>query len=192
MEEKWQPAGSRSVQTLFSLTLVKMNWYEINVLIFKSACFLWAHFWNITRHYLHCLLCIIKYRYNYSPAAEQHIQQSVLDLPDWHQCIRCRLPLGVHRYEEGRLACLPVTLSAVDLFLCVRQLPAAAQGYRKRESARWKERECGSEWVGRDFSSSGFSVIVSAFLASYSRMMLFFKHSHCFKLLDPQPFSLSC
>lgn len=86
-----------------------------------------------------CFLYI--YRYNNSPAAEQHIQQSVLDLPVRHQCIRCWFPLGVHRYEERWLVGLQITLSG--LFPCVDLLSASSY-YRVIKKIRG---DCWSGWL---------------------------------------------
>lgn len=55
------------------------------------------------------------HRYDNPTAAEQHIQQPVLDLPVWHQRLCCWLPFGVHRYEERCPVSLLVTFSPLSL-----------------------------------------------------------------------------
>lgn len=151
---------------------------------------------------LNRVLYILWIRYNNSPTAEQHIQQPVPDLPVGHQCICRRLPLGVHRYEERRLVCLPVTLSVVFLCPSATDFQLLHKGIRnKRDSwcgwhswsyKKWCEME--SKWVGKAFSSSLSFLIFrlcirfSGMVAWYSRVASFLNSPHSFNLLDPHPF----
>lgn len=126
-----------------------------------------------------CFLYI--YRYNNSPAAEQHIQQSVLDLPVRHQRIRCWFPLGVHRYEERWLVCLQIILSG--LFPCVDPLSSSSyyrvikknkRGLLIRVAQLSTERKRMRHLVWIFFLPFVFPNFLSAYLALYSPMVEFF------------------
>lgn len=147
-----------------------------------------------TRQTLTCLLYVVNSRDHNSPAAEQHIQQSVLDLPVWHQCFCCWLPFGIHRYEGRRLACLSARhLSAVSLFLCPSACVKSFFSLQKSHGLLRVGQKAIRQSAWNAFFLPLYLLFSSpslfAFLALYSPLGSFLQTSQRFKLLHPHSVS---